>query len=122
MASNREYLQKRRQERRKKFLMLLGGECVECGSKKDLQYDHISPEDKKYNVSRLIDSNEAKIMEELEKCQLLCWDCHKKKTRENGEHAYPPARHGTIWMYKDKKCRCDECKKAISDYYYSKKE
>jgi len=69
--------------RRAEGIAYLGGKCVSCGSKKDLQIDH---KDSKKKISHRIWSwAEPKRKAELDKCQLLCIDCHKKKTKENEE-------------------------------------
>jgi 5-methylcytosine-specific restriction endonuclease McrA len=120
MGMDREYFNNRRRERRKKFLALLGGSCERCGSKKDLHFDHKNPRTKKHHISRMMDSNELDIKSEIKKTQLLCADCHRAKTHENWEYAHPQSEHGTIRRYKAYGCRCDKCRKAMSDYYYSK--
>lgn len=117
---NSEYHRDRRRARRKKFIELLGGECVNCGSKKNLHFDHKDPSDKSFYISRYLNYADKNIIDELNKCQLLCSDCHEAKTRENWDYGSAPSAHGTLWRYKKYKCRCDKCKKALSDYYYSK--
>lgn len=55
--------------------------CVKCGESDIvvLEFDHLR--DKYCNVSRLVtSSNILKIKEEIEKCQVLCANCHKRKT------------------------------------------
>jgi len=105
----------RRNKRRLNLITLLGGKCANCGSKKDLHFDHQDPGKKSNRIANLIDAPEDILMAEVNKCILLCSKCHREKTREKGEHGQPKARHGTIWMYK-KECRCPECKAAMSEY------
>ena len=72
----------RREERRKKRLQemknKLGNKCVKCGATENLQFDHIDPKTKCFNVNPQ-DSWE-KTLPELYKCQLLCPPCHLEKT------------------------------------------
>ena len=72
----------RKEERRKKRLQemkdKLGNKCVKCGTTKNLQFDHIDPKTKCFNVNPQ-DSWE-KTLHELYKCQLLCGSCHLEKT------------------------------------------
>ena len=67
----------------------LGGKCVKCGTTEGLQFDHIHPKDKSFAITRqLLMSDRKKFQEELDKCQLLCCDCHLEKTKQswlNGE-------------------------------------
>lgn len=56
------------------------GKACECGSTDRLELDHIDPTKK---VSHKIWSwSAAKREAELVKCQVLCYDCHKKKSIE----------------------------------------
>lgn len=116
-----EYQRKRKRERRKKFLMLLGGRCAVCGSQKNLQFDHLDPKKKKFHIARMINAPEDVVQKEVEKCQLLCEDCHRLKTKEKWEYALPESPHGSLWRYKKYKCRCDKCKAAMSRYYHQNK-
>ncbi len=59
--------------------------CAICGFNKHphaLQFDHLR--DKKANVSDLIRSDYglATIMKEIEKCQVLCANCHAYVTHQ----------------------------------------
>lgn len=60
--------------------------CCECGhSGKDnawsLDFDHIDPDNKVASVSHLVTSGYGweRVMEEIEKCRVLCANCHRKK-------------------------------------------
>jgi len=111
----RDYFNKRRKLRRQKLYDLLGGKCAVCGSTKNLHFDHIDPSTKKFRISVKIDAPEDILKEEVNKCQLLCPKCHKDKTLKNNEFG-ERSQHGTIWRYKKYKCRCDKCRKAMSNY------
>ena len=82
-AYNKKYQEDgRKEERRKKRLQemkdKLGNKCVRCGATENLQFDHIDPKTKCFNVNPQ-DSWE-KTLPELYKCQLLCPPCHLEKT------------------------------------------
>jgi len=68
----REWMRKRRQ------YYFKDKECIDCGSRENLEIDHIDP-NKKWTHSFWSYSWE-KIYKELEKCQILCSSCHKQKT------------------------------------------
>ena len=71
-----------RYERNKqKYVDKLGGKCVKCGTTEHLQFDHINPLEKSFTISS--NFHRKDLDEELDKCQLLCWDCHMEKTKED---------------------------------------
>lgn len=76
----------RRQKRRSRLLALLGGKCSICGSKKNLQFDHLDPLTKMLTISKRIDLADINLMDEVKKCQLLCRKCHHKKTLEHNQY------------------------------------
>jgi len=54
-----------------------GGECVNCGYKRcmsALHFHHLNPHEKDFNISSKTNWNNIVI--ELEKCVLLCSNCH----------------------------------------------
>ena len=58
--------------------------CIECGEKSFacLQFNHIDPSTKIDSVSSMITNskNIEFILEEVKKCEILCANCHAKKT------------------------------------------
>lgn len=84
--------------------------CVQCGSTQSLEVDHIDPADKVSH--RIWTWAIPRRNAELAKCQVLCTECHKAKTKAQR----PIPEHGTISRYgKHHKCRCDLCRKANAD-------
>lgn len=81
---NSSYSQRRRGIKRKIELILLkGGKCEKCGYDKNLSslcFHHIDEKSKSFNLcSRTIASyGMTTILEEVEKCQLLCHNCHNE--------------------------------------------
>lgn len=101
----REWRQKRRQE-----WLIQNGPCIKCGSDQYLEVDHINSNTK---VSHNVWSwSEERRNEELAKCQVLCKECHKKKSISE---LWKPITHGTDSAYTKRKCRCDICKTAHSN-------
>ena len=82
-----EKLRELRQRKRQQLVEHLGGKCVGCGTTKDLQFDHINRADKLYTIGKIIDWDMSRILPEVEKCQLLCKECHRIKTRANHDNA-----------------------------------
>src|SRR5690606_6455903 len=76
----REYQRKWVSKRREEYFA--DKACAGCGSKESLELDHIDPKTKKYNPSSLwgMAKDNPNRIAELKKCQILCEECHKKKT------------------------------------------
>jgi 5-methylcytosine-specific restriction endonuclease McrA len=67
-------------KRKAEAIEILGGVCVVCGSTDNLQFDHLNPSTKKFSLGKLWSSSQDVFLEELSKCQLLCFTCHIAKT------------------------------------------
>lgn len=66
---------------KQKAVDLLGGECSKCGYKKclaALEFHHLDPSKKDINYYSL-KHNFNKITLELDKCVLLCANCHREE-------------------------------------------
>lgn len=72
---------KRRQEHRNKAIEYLGGKCKDCGNTDNrvLVFDHIT-DDKECNVPTLFGKKWERIKKELDKCELVCANCHLIRT------------------------------------------
>lgn len=83
------------------------GPCVFCGSSERLEVDHIDPATKtSHNVWSW---SRERREEELAKCRVLCYDCHKKVTSEQRR---AKTKHGTYGRYRYHECRCVLCVEA----------
>jgi hypothetical protein len=92
---------------------LLGNKCALCGSTKDLEFDHIDRSTKSFTISTWIARKRwSAILQELAKCQLLCRDCHERKSLDEQGG---PAKHGSLTTYSHHHCRCVPCKKAWNE-------
>jgi 5-methylcytosine-specific restriction endonuclease McrA len=115
----REYMKRRYDERMELALEVLGGKCNICGSTKNLEIDHIDPTIKEKNLSLLTGRSLERFLEELKKCQLLCKECHTKKSVADRDQLDARLVHGTLSSYRY--CKCELCRKAKSDYMKSYK-
>ncbi len=73
------------------FSYLCERECAICGEDDPLvlEFDHLHS--KRADISKLIQSNCTweQLSLELDKCQVLCSNCHKRKThRESNSYRY----------------------------------
>ena len=61
----------------------LGGACVDCGLRSEYaevyDFHHRYPEEKSSTIARLLDNAKRwdRIQKELDKCVLLCANCHR---------------------------------------------
>jgi len=74
-ARRREYRRTLKQENRKKMIWWFGGKCENCGTTSQLEFHHRVPELKCFKISSVKFIN-SKVIDELEKCDLLCKTCH----------------------------------------------
>ena len=117
LEKQRDYQRRWMASRRAKYLAERGP-CVQCGSSEKLEVDHIDPKTKVSH--RFWSWKTERLLEELNKCQVLCRNCHVKKTIADMGHM----KHGTVSLYR-KGCRCDACKMKQRDrmrIYMSKKK
>lgn len=69
----------------KKFaISYLGGRCKVCGSLEKLEFHHVDPDEKNNSITSMLGLSKERLVAELDKCELLCHDCHWGKTRANG--------------------------------------
>ena len=88
--------------RRRLEWVTVNGPCRWCGGVDRLQVDHVDPATK---VSHRVWSwSKWRRDEELRKCQVLCFDCHTKKTSA----MRPVSIHGTHSCY-SLGCHCPLC-------------
>ena len=76
-----ERVKKRWKERKTKAVEYLGGKCSECGYDKcigALDFHHLDPSTKEANWNKVRLWEWSKIESELDKCVLLCSNCHRE--------------------------------------------
>lgn len=60
--------------------------CELCGESdiRTLEFDHLDPKTKLFNISQAVRLNYSwdDVLEEIDKCRILCANCHKKHTAE----------------------------------------
>lgn len=74
--------------RKQTYLDYLGNKCVKCGSQENLEFDHIDPKSKKFTICARLTYKPEIVYAELDKCQLLCKECHIAKTTNNGDNVF----------------------------------
>lgn len=80
----RKEVDRRRRERNRAFLSELRQQpCADCGLADPvvMEFDHV-PErgEKALNVSNLVGAPKAKLLREIAKCDVVCANCHRRRT------------------------------------------
>lgn len=87
-ASFVAYQRSRRNSNRERISAIkLERGCLSCGYRgcvQALHFDHRNPLEKSFNISLSRDKSWDTIMAEIDKCDVLCANCHAKKTFESG--------------------------------------
>lgn len=79
----------KRTHERRKFIdkIKLSKGCLHCGYKDHavaLDFDHLDPSDKNFNISQYFaTASIEKLIKEINKCQILCANCHRVKTKQD---------------------------------------
>ena len=69
----------RRRNHKKELIKYLGSKCVMCGYNKSdysLHFHHVDKSQKKFTISKKMDRKILELKKEVEKCILLCANCH----------------------------------------------
>lgn len=77
-----DYFVNRARKRKQKIVDKMGGKCKKCGYNKciaALQLHHVDPSTKDMDFAQMTRKSWDKIQEELEKCILLCANCHAEE-------------------------------------------
>lgn len=68
-----------------------GGQCERCGYNKctrALEFHHIDPTLKDFGVSKCLTTDMSTLKKEVDKCILLCSNCHAEIHQELYEQGY----------------------------------
>lgn len=74
-----EALKRRRKKLKEMLVQEFGGKCIRCGYSKCLRalgFHHRNPEEKKFGFQMKHSTKWNTLLEEAQKCDLLCANCH----------------------------------------------
>ena len=80
---NNKQKDERARQKKVKYILLKGGVCTSCGYKYDgtnaaaFDFHHINSNEKEYSPAQILKYSEEKIQNELNKCILVCANCHR---------------------------------------------
>lgn len=109
MGAKAGQVTRHRQRRRQLLIQVLGGKCALCGYSRcaaSLEFHHINPDNKNYQLSSGRCHELEKDLEEAKKCILVCANCHREIHRSNLYDNY------NLWDYQF--YDYDLAKKALS--------
>lgn len=72
---------RRRRERKQQVVSYLGGKCIVCGYSlciEALEVHHVDPQNKSFTISGNHARSLSSVKKELDKCVLLCANCHRE--------------------------------------------
>lgn len=75
-----EYQRRRRDKRKDMLVEKFGDKCHDCGGtfhKCMYDFHHKNPLEKKFEIAPALDRNWNTILEEVDKCVMLCSNCHR---------------------------------------------
>lgn len=90
-ATHAEDIKTKRQERKIDAIIYKGGACQRCGYDRcpaALTFHHREPAAKEFQIATMFGWSWARIVQELDKCDLLCANCHAEWHWEHPE-TYP---------------------------------
>ncbi len=78
-----------RRERKLVLIEMLGGRCEDCGESfpnrpEVFEFDHREPTDKSHGIARMLSWGVDRLLAEIEKCDLVCANCHRTRTATRG--------------------------------------
>jgi hypothetical protein len=93
-AENRELLRQKqklkKRERKLEAIIYLGGKCFKCDQvfhPAVFEFHHRNPDEKDCDPSKVLNRSKEKMLAELDKCDLLCANCHRL-THHTWEETY----------------------------------
>ena len=93
--ANYIHVKTHRQKMKEKAVQYKGGKCIKCDYDKcirALEFHHLVPNEKDFNISRYSVLSWDKIKIELDKCILICSNCHRELHEEeclNNRDVFP---------------------------------
>lgn len=86
MGAKAGQVTRHRQRRRQLLTQVLGGKCALCGYSRcaaSLEFHHINPDNKNYQLSSGCCHELERDLEEAKKCILVCANCHREIHHSN---------------------------------------
>ncbi len=114
----KEYQRDRNERHMKEWVAYKGGKCEICRMEDETcvyDFHHIDPTTKKFRIQERWSSPFKSVKSELDKCQLLCSNCHRKVTKKIETNRGRPRTKKTF----DKHCK--KCNNVTEHLRYHRK-
>lgn len=85
----REYQSTKKRERKEEAIKYLGGVCKNCGGEfhpSIFEFHHTVPTTKDRDPSKVLNLSWKRVVAELDKCVLLCANCHRYEHNKWEQH------------------------------------
>lgn len=84
---NYQHVKTFRKKNKERAIEYKGGKCQICGYNKcnnALEFHHVDPSKKDFHISKNMNKSWEKIKNEIDKCVLVCANCHREIHDKNG--------------------------------------
>lgn len=103
-----------RQQKNRRLIQQARSSCSSCGfdDPRALQFDHLNPGDKCFNIGRGTCKSERSLLEEIAKCRVLCANCHRKHTKDSYPNKAVPVgskEEQKRQLIQERKTACFDC-------------
>lgn len=120
-AENRDglltYFKDRGAEHRAFVDSLKDAPCLDCGGRFPpfcMEFDHVRGV-KRFALGKMANHRREAVLEELEKCELVCCACHRIRTQaRKGDSKIPKVHAFRVWLNNIKNRPCLDCGKVLS--------
>ncbi len=95
--------------------------CRDCGNEFPsvcMEFDHVKP-GKRYNLSQMSNHSRAAVLEELARCEVVCCNCHRVRSKARKPTIHHSVRYGAYseskyiafrgWLATAKASPCADC-------------
>ena len=91
MSKSSEAVKQWRKNTKLKLITCMGNKCQICNYNKStnaLEFHHLDPNEKDFGISSILTKSFASLVEESDKCILLCSNCHAEEHQKLYEEGY----------------------------------
>jgi len=86
-----------------------------------MDFDHLDPNIKKWNINSIMNKGTNTILSEIQKCELVCANCHRLREFHSNIKFYESSRYKSVWdrILKIIKIKSKPCMDCGGQFHYS---